>query len=360
MSELDLNVPLAQPAPRGGGGLLWRAAVIVLLVACAFGAWMPRPPAPGKAEAPVFIGAAYDEDLVLRLKKAGAYKEAASLIESVVSRPDLEPVRRARLLKTQAGLYAAGDERGKALLCLYRAEKELGGAEEALGREISAEIISILRAGGDYGAVSDELADRNRKAQGRPQSPSDPVVARVDGAAITRSDLDVIVEERLSARLEELSSDAGSGEEKLKLAEDIRRQYAAPYERMRLLEEHAMREIMLREAEKWKLEEHPEYRKTMKAFREELLRSLLVRTKVLPSEISASDLDNYMEARRTELGLSTEPGRLKPEELEKARPAAEKKYREEKLAERTRAFQEELMKRHQVEIVREAFTEGGR
>jgi len=206
--------------------------------------------------------------------------------------------------------------------------------------------------------VSDELTRKNRERQGGSGDVKDPNVATVDGLDLKLSDFRTKVESMIQQRIMALKAQGLDESKEQEMAESIRKQYSAPYEQMKFLEQWVSRELLYREALEWKLEQHPEFLDAMDDFKKGFLGQLLMRDKVSVGEVSELDLNNYAETNRAALGLSTEPGHLDPAAIAAAKDKILTAYKKDKSAELQKAFQAEMLKRHKVEINREAFSEG--
>jgi hypothetical protein len=368
MSQLDLKLPpsSATPSKKSDSSLAWRLFMGAGVVAAALGAWWPHlnpPPKPTNAALLLDTGhqitpSYFSEDLLLKLKKAGAWKEAANLLDAPLAQADLTELRRAQLLFQQADLMSKATQYSTALESLYKAEVFVGKDDAELSRKIERAIIDNLRNMGRFDAISDELASKNRERRDGDKSIKDAKVAVVDGEEFTMSDFRKVVDLEIDQRLRQMQ---GQSPKELEAARiELQKQFSAPGEQYRLLQQWVSTEVLVREAEQWQLEQHPEYGAAMKQFRRQLLAGLLMENKLKLEPISELDLNNYIETHRADLGLSTEPGQLAPEALEGVKPQAEKLYTQIKVQEKQQAFQQDLMQRHKVEIFREAFTEGAR
>ena len=371
MSQLDLKLPQnnkpAASAGKGEGSLLWKTFVGGSLILAAVGAWWPQLSGPPKA-APVLMPMAmtsgpalpFSEDLLLKLKKAGAWLEAARLLDAALAQEQLDKMRRAQLLVQQADLFSKASQYSTALDRLYRAETLIDASDEELKRKTERAILDNLRSMGRFDAISDELAAKNRERKDGSAEAKDPTVATLDGEPLKMSDFRKVVDLEIEQRLRQMQAQSQNPHELDNARAELQKQYAAPGEQYKLLQQWISTEVLVREAEQWKLEQHPEYAASMKQFRRQLLAQLLLESKLKLEPISESDLKNFIETHRSDLGLSTDKGQLSPEDIKKAQPQAEKLYSQNKLQEKQQAFQKDIMSRHKVDVVRDAFTEGAR
>ena len=371
MSELNLKLPQnnkpATPS-KSEGSMLWKCFVGTGILLTAVGAWWPQlsgpphhPPKPmAQGSIAILNLNPFDEDLLLKLKKAGAWSQAAHLLDSALAQADIDNVRRCQLLFQQADLYSKASEYATALEGLYRAEGLLGKADEELARKIERAILDNLRSMGRFDAISDELAAKNRERKDGSTQVKDNTVATVDGEPLSLSDFRKVVDLEIEQRLRQMQAQGQNPKELETARTELQKQYSAPGEQYKLLQQWISTEVLVREAEQWKLEQHPEYSSAMKQFRRQILAQLLLGTQLKAEPVSESDLDNYIEAHRSELGLSSGNVQLTAEDLKKAKPQAEKLYSQAKLEEKQQAFQKDLMSRHKVEVIRDAFTEGAR
>jgi len=367
LSQLDLNLPPVEnptpPSKKGGSPL--QVVILIIAIVAAVGAWLPKEGGKPSTSVEVQVDSKathgeFKEALLLKLKNAGAYKKAAEHLSLALAKEGLTPARQAKLLKERGDFYLLAREREQALSDFYLAEVMIEGNEEekTLARELSQNIIETLRQMGQYAAVSDELARKNRKRQGGNGAVQDPTVAVVDGVELKMSDFRTKVEKMIQQRILSLKAQGLDAEKEKEMAESIRKQYSAPYEQMQFLQQWVSRELLYREALEWKLDQHHEYEAAMNDFKKGFLGQLLMRDKVSVGDVSDLDLKNYAEANRATLGLSTEAGNLPQAEIDAAKDKIVAAYQKEKSQELQQAFQTEMMKRHKVEIKREAFSEG--
>jgi hypothetical protein len=366
MSQLNLKIPenaTQAPAPKQDSKG-WKIFISAGVICAAVGAWMPKgsvQPSTASAIAPPTAATSlpYSDELLLRLTKAGAWSEAAKAIDASLHAPELSVQRKAELHLKKGEFLQNADQHEAALTEYYRADL-LPLKDEDIQRKIHQSVIDTLRVLKRYDAIGDELNAKNRQRQGDASGTQDPVVAKVDGLPIHMSQFRKQVDLTVQQQLNQAKAQQKKPEELNQLEEQLRQQYSAPGEQWNLLQQYVSQQVMIREAEAWKLEEHPDFIQQMETIRGQLLAQLLFQTKVEPKDISEMDLKNYIESNRESLGLSTEPGQLSPQDLQNAMPKAEMAYTQLKREENQQAFQKSLMERHKVEVFREAFTEGAR
>lgn len=364
MSDLDLSVPKVEhpPESKQSSNPLWNIVIIVLLVVCAIGIWMPKK---DKEDSPIITDTksiklpSGTEDIIVKLKKGGAFEEAADMIGLLSQQEGVNPQRKARLLKRQGDLYLQGDLNKKALRSYYLSEQANQKKDADLERETTQAILGLLRKIGQYSAVSAELASKNRERLGQKNKNNDPIVAKVDGKEIPLSDFELALDKHINQRIFQLTMKVEKEEEKKRIAEQTKKQYHAPYEKLKFLQQWISDEVLYREAVIWKIDKMPKFIEQMEDYRKFLMRQQLFESKVKVDQVSDIDLKNYVSANRTNLGLSTDPGQLKPEEFNLVRAEAEIRYKTEKTKEMAELFQKEVSQRHQVEIFNKVFTEGG-
>ena len=365
MSQLDLKLPenptSISPKPQSSP-VLWRCFIGAGVLAAAAGAWWPQLQprtymVSGIATA-ASVGLPFSEELLLRLSKAGAWQEAAKLLDSALINQNLTPQRKAELHLKKGDFLVNAEKFPAALSEFYRAD--LLQSDDDFSRKIDQRIIDTLRQMGRYDTIGEELSQKNRARKNGDDTVKPTVVAKVDGEEILLSDFRKQVDLEIERRLMQAKATEKDPAKLKQLEEQLRQQFSAPGEQWKLLQQYVSQKVLVREAEQWKLEEHPEFKKQMETIRSQLLAQLLMETKVEPQNISDMDVNNYIEANRESLGLSTEPGQLSPQDLQQAMPKAKLAYTELKRQENQAEFQKSLMERHQVEIFREAFTEGQR
>jgi hypothetical protein len=366
MSDLNFNLPDQQevPTPKSNLNIFGIVNTILLLVCIGyliFGKQQNTSQQVSNIEVKTEKGITpFSEDLVIKLKKAGAFNEAAKLIDSALSNSSIDNTKRANLLKRKGDLLAQTKNKDQALVSYYYAEALNNNQDKKLSRKLTQSIIDILRNMGQYSSVSSEIARKNRMRSGINRKENDPVVATVDGERLTMSDFDVALQKFVDSEITRLTANIQDEEEIKKITNETRKQYSAPYEKLKYLQTYITQDVLYRDALKWELNKHPAYIENLEAFRKNLLRNLLIQENIKIDHIDDSDLKNFANVNRSALNLSTNPGSLSTEEFESVKPLATKLYKEQKTKERTEIFQKELFKRHQIEIKREPFTEGAK
>lgn len=368
MSGLDLKMPDQPPEsqhrPTNTKGNALTVINTALLLVC-MGLFFMNKPSQTKAEVSLNTepnqptADVYREDIVLKLKKAGAYAEAAKLIDVGLNQDGLSNERKALLLKQKGDLLAETKNKGQALQAYYTAELLVSGEEEK--RELTQAIIHTLRAMGKYSAVSSEVARKNReRISGKKELEKDPVVAKIDGTPVYLSDFEIELQKHIDREIARLTFQVTEVSEVEKIKEQVKKQYSAPYEKLKYLQNYVSSDILYREALDWKLNEHPKYIEGLEDFKKNMLRSLVIEKNTLVENVDDLDLKNFIETNRAQLALSTDAGTLDPSQIEAVKPKALTLYKQEKQKEKMQLYQQDLMKRHQVEIFREPFTEGAK
>lgn len=359
MSDLDLSLPQVTPPSGGdpsGPNWVWRAFVSCGILSTVVGVWLPKEGSTTQShvvEMEKPLGELpFNEDLYLKLKKAGAHGEAARLLSTAIANQGLSSERRAELLKDRGDLHRAADDHQRAIADYYRAE--LLANEEPLKRELAQDIVDTLRFMGRYDALGDELQQRNRNLKQQSSTDTDSTVAVVDGIDLKRSDflrwVDQVVEHQLESLPEDQRSPSARDEARLKL----RQQFRTPQEQQRLLQQWAQGEVLYREALLWKLDERSEYLQRLDQARRSLLTALLIDEKVKRVEVDESDLMNWAKANGDRLGISNDDQSLDESQLRSALPQARVLYVEEKRQRQSQAFQQSLLERHKVKLFPEA------
>lgn len=355
MSDLNLKVHALENAPPGGsrGGRFGSWVNTWLLMVCVVGIWWPlfknKAQAP-KAKTRVAVRQGYDEELVLRLKKAGAYEEAAEVVDSALRQANMDGDRRASLYKLQGDLYREADQFNRALACYYRAESSLENKESPLAKELSRRVVEILSLKGNRLAVNAELAQRNREKRGEEKAEGDPVLVRIDSQPFALSDFEADLSKYVDGQLQTLLPPDADDEERTRVRRQLEQQWLSPSGKRQYLQQWIQQEVLTREALAWKIDQHPDFEIGMKNFRRSLLQKLYLQKQLAEIPVDESDLKNHVAANRGAFGLSTDPGGLDPQDFARVRPEAEKQYLEMKRSERASALTQDLQQRYSVEV----------
>ena len=359
MSDLNLELPSSpppQPPKRGGPPILQIFTLLALLVLIALQVGQVQSFDPkvvqvqdASSEMP------FNEDVLLRLEKAGAHSEAAKTLSSALASEDLSRERQAELLKRRGRLRNLAGHHEAALGDFYRAEVLLGGEPKT---ELNKEILNTLRRMGRFDSASDELRSLNRRQQGGEAQQDDPILSRVDGRELKLGEFRKVIDLAVQQRLHALPKEGMDSASFKKAEEEIRQQLATPGERWKVLQEWVSSEVLYQEALLWKLDSSSDFLDRLENFRRAILGQMVVSQQIEKAQPRSEDIQNELQANPDKYGPSANINGWSPAEHEAALSKANSEYLKTWQGERQQAFQKDLMERHQVEVFREVFEEG--
>ncbi len=299
--------PPPAPAPdRTVRGLL----ILNLIGLCILGAllWLRS----GAAQATDPGAAEHAREVASKLKSAGALDQAAALYEVYLENTGAPAETRANVAYSLGSTYLDDGRYEQALRWFYEAEA-LGVGE--LSDQLSKKVVHTLERLGRYHSAKAVLDSRvslsprpspSGGASGAPaaRSKDDPVVARIGGEEISRSQV-------------------------LRLLDDLPPEAAARFQdaaqRAELLKKYVADELLWRKAVKLEYDRDPQVRRSYEALLKQLAISKFVEREVVSQiEVDPADLENFFEANR-------ERYQQEGQTLEQMPPEVERDYRMSKV-----------------------------
>jgi tetratricopeptide (TPR) repeat protein len=308
---MELRPPPSSPqAPtrdRAVRGLL----VFNLIVLLAIGAFLYMGSGASRESHPE--RADHARDIASQLKAAGALDEAATLYQIYLESTDAPEKTRANVAYSLGSTYLEGGRYEKALRWFYEAEA-LGVGE--LSDQLSKKIVHTLERLGRFHSAKAALDSRVQLDPGAAvqRAASDPVVAKIDGQEIYKSEVLRTLDDLPPEVVEQFQSQRGE-----------------------LLKKHVADELMWRKAVKLEYDKDPEVRRRYEALLKQLAISKFLESEVVAQiEVDPTDLANFFEANRKRY-------EKEGEELKEMPPEAERDYRMSKIqAEYGKLIEQEL------------------
>lgn len=361
MSDLNLELPKPPPSPqkKKGGTPVLQILILIALIALIA---IQLIPSSHSRITNVQInsgnsGLPFDEDVLLRLEKAGAHREAARTLSTALASKKISQERKTELLIRRARLLNLAGDHEAALADFYRAEAL---KQDASDTELNKEILNTLRRMGRFDAASDELRNINRlqRSDEKDRTQSDPILAKVDGEELKMSEFRKVIDLAIEQKLFALPKQGLDADALTKAKEEITQQMANPGERWKALQEWVSSEVLYREALLWKLDSSPEFLDRMENLRRAILGQMIVTQQIEKALPREQDIENELKANPEKYGPSANTQNWTPEQQNTALMKAKAQYLETWQQERQQAFQKDLMERHKVEVFREVFEEG--
>ncbi len=306
MSEqLNFSLPGREPdTVRSGLKPLTVLMVIVLIGVLANTAILLTQRGGGEKAVPnAALSAEQQKELALKLQNQGLNRSAVSAWKQylAISNPGADEA--ARIWYRIGKLYQADKQYESALDAYYRSE---GFAKpDDISREIAVKTQECLEKTGRFAALRYELADRVGEAQktdtGTPEvQKDDPVVAEIGPRKILKSELDRKIEHLVDVQMSTLAAYV-SPDQLNREKEKMLKQYSTDHQRLLVLNQYIMEEVLYRKARELKLMDDARVRSEL----DDLERSLLAE-KVVEKELSdniritPADLETYYKAHQKE------------------------------------------------------------
>jgi tetratricopeptide (TPR) repeat protein len=307
--------------------------LVNLLLLFALGAWLLLRPATDPRSA----SDEHRREVASKLKAAGVLDEAAELYEQYLLETDTPSDSRGRIAYSLGTSYLESGRYEKALRWFYEAES-LGVGD--LSGELGAKIVHALERLGRYHAAQAALGASVSLDSEPVQHPEgDPVVAKIDGTEIHRSELDRALQD---------------------LPPELARGFASPEARAELLKKYVADELLWRKATKLEYDQQPDVRRQHAALLKQLTVSRFVEREVLSKiEVDEADLSNYFEANRKRYQIPAQEGEpAEPRSFEEARALVERDYRRLKMQTAYQELIDSELATAEVELYPERMTDG--
>jgi len=235
------------------------------------------------------------KDLALKLEKQGLAARAAEAWKEYLVSSSPRNDESARILYRIGTLYQDAGDYDKALENYYRSESS--AKVDELASEIGRRTRECLELLGKFSALRYELEERvgigtNSKAAG------EEVLAELGPQKITKGDLDRKIEEQIERRLVQFSS-ALSEDERNKQKETMFERMSSSSDRLRMLNQMVIEELLYRKARELKMGDDPGVRALLRDVeRGVLAEQVLQKETATQIKISQGDLTTWYEANK--------------------------------------------------------------
>lgn len=272
---VELRAPPAPPPapPAGAPKSLVILQGVTLLAVLALGAALGLLLS---GRSPQEDGAARARAVASKLKAAGADGEAAALYAEYLSRGAGEANTRAAIAYSLGQLYLEGGQYERALRWFYEAEA-LGPGD--LESQVSEKIVHALERLGRVHAAKAALGARTGLSPSDTQHPdSDPVVAKIGGDEIRRSEVERSLDD---------------------LPPQLQRLFSGDAQRAEYLRKYVADELLWRKAKKLEYDDDPEVRRQLASLLKQVVVSKFVEKEVVGKiTVDEADLRTYHQANR--------------------------------------------------------------
>ncbi|NOZ23558.1 MAG: hypothetical protein GXP25_20975 [Planctomycetes bacterium] len=293
--DLKLTLPERETKPEGTStavlillSLILIVGIVNIIVSLSRGSAAPPPAGAG-------LPPEAQKDLAMKLEKQELALPAAQAWEEYLTAAQPNTEERAKIwyrigkLRQDSGAY------DKALESYYTSERF--AKLDELAPEISRRIQECLEAKGKFAALRYELAERvgvgKQKTAG-----ADEVVAEIGPQKITKADLDRHIEERIERQLARFAAYMPE-EQRKKQKEALLKRFSSTQERLQMLNQFIVEEILYRKARADKLADDPATRSLLKEAERSILAQRVIEKELADQiRITPGDLKTYYEAHK--------------------------------------------------------------
>ncbi|MEW6359536.1 MAG: peptidyl-prolyl cis-trans isomerase [Planctomycetota bacterium] len=264
--------------------------IVNIIVTLSRGGAAPPPAGSG-------LSAEAQKDLAMKLEKQGLALPAVQAWEEylAVAQPDTE--ERAKVWYRIGVLQQGADQHEKALQSYYTSESF--AKLDDLAPEISRRIQECLEARGKFAALRHELAERVGVGEQK-TADRDEIVAEIGPQKITRADLDRRIEEMIERQLARFAAYMPE-DQRNKQKEALLKRFASAKERLQMLNQYVVEEILYRKARANKLADDPPTRSLLQDAERGILAQRVIEKEFADQiRITAGDLKTYYEAHKKE------------------------------------------------------------
>ena len=296
--ELDFSLPKQQQAAVGKS---WGIAIllVVILIAQIISITLSvlrAPRSPGAPRAGDATAAESHRELAMRLEKQGLNARAASAWQEYLETVPADAVKSAKIWYRIGKLYQESAEYDKALESFYRSEGCFKLNE--VGPEISRRIQECLEGLGKFAALRYELAERVGIDTDAAVT-GDVVVAEIGAWKMTKSELDRRIEEQIERQLSQFAAYLPEEQRKSR-KEAMLKQLAGSRERLQMLQQLIMEELLYRSAREARLHEDPETHALLRDTERKILAQRVIERELQDRiKITDGDVRTYYEANKS-------------------------------------------------------------
>jgi parvulin-like peptidyl-prolyl isomerase len=297
---LDLSLPKrkqkAPQAPKGQNfllGLLLLALLVNMIVVYVRTGAKDS----AKSENSHVLSAENQKKLALKMEKQGLQQVSAAAWREYIARASLEGEDAARIWYRIGNLYAEALDYAQALEAYYRSESFAEVTE--LSPEIARRSQECLEKMGKFAALRYELADRVSMDK-EAAAAGDEIVAEIGSYKITKAELDRQIENHVQRQISQYAAFLPE-EEVQKQKESILRQLSSSAQRLQMLNQFIVEEVLYRKARESKLVEEADVRNLLLAQERKLLAQQVMEKELADKiQITPGDLNNYYEAHKSQ------------------------------------------------------------
>ena len=233
------------------------------------------------------------KDLALKLEKQGLHESAIRAWQDFLVQSGAGADEQAKIWYRIGKLYQQDEKFEQALESFYRSESyaKLDDISDEIGRRTQ----ECLEAAGKFAALRYELKDRVDQSQDQGTAGQD-IVAEIGAEKITQSQLDQMIEQEIDRQLTQMAGILPA-EQMNQQKEQLLKRFAAPQEKLQMLNQFIMEDVLYRRARQVKLTEKPQTRDLLKNLEKKVLAQSLVQSEMADKiNITPVDLNTYYQA----------------------------------------------------------------
>ena len=297
--DLDFSLPERPGGRKPGLGKAAYGLLIVLLALALVNLILGLRPRAASTPSPrgSGLGAEELEELALRLEKQGLHGAAVGTWEEYLASSSPDNQQSAKVWYRIGKIHQEAGQYESAVQSFYRSEAffKLNDLRAEIGRRTQ----ECLEAMGKFAALRLELSDRvglseDAKAEG------DEVVAEIGRQRITRAELDRKIEQQIERQLSQFAAYLPP-EERLKQKEALLKRLSSGSERLRMLNQLVIEDLLYRKARETGLHEDPDTRALLQDTERRIFAQRLVEKEMSDQiKITAGDLSTYYEAHKAD------------------------------------------------------------
>jgi len=291
--ELNLTLPARKQEPGGGSKAVLLLLLLVLVVVVTHLVFSLRGGPQERVEGGLSADA--QKELALKLEKQKLDGPAARAWKEYLDAANAGPDESAKVWYRIGKLYQEAGRHEEALESYYRSESFAKVGE--LAPEIARRTQECLEALGKFAALRYELAERVGVGQAK-SAGAEEIVAEIGPQKITKADLDGMIEEEIGRQLSQFASYLPP-QERNNQKEAMLRRFSSPSERLRMLNQFVMEELLYRKARESKLAENPEMQADLRNIEKRFLAQKALEAELADKiKITRGDLETYYEAHK--------------------------------------------------------------
>ncbi len=297
--DLDLSLPQRSPvaSPKAKAAPTGLLVLLLLAVLVNIGLTLRGPSRPSAKGRQNNVQLAVDPQrkLALRLEKQQLNVPAAQAWQQYLRQTDADDEKAARIWYRIGTLHQQEGNYVEALDAFYRSEgfAALGEIEDEIGRRAQ----ECLEALGKFAALRYELAGRVG-ADDETKASGEDVVAEIGAHKITEAHLDHAIESMIENQLRQFA--AHLPEEQLHAQKEaFLKRFTASRERLQLLNQIVMEEVLYRKARATALHDAPDVQRMLRDTERKILAQKLIEKRMSEQiKITPGDVQTYFEANR--------------------------------------------------------------